>query len=74
MYIRDIINFSKEISISHISQYLKGKTEEKVSLESSIQNLNQKIIQLSNLKKEKEKNNDYHQLNKNWTNIINYFL
>ena len=54
LYIYEIINFSKEISISHIPQYLKEKTEQKERLESSVQYLNQKINQLSNLQKEKE--------------------
>ncbi|HJU59065.1 MAG TPA: helix-turn-helix domain-containing protein [Nitrososphaeraceae archaeon] len=53
LYIYDIINFSKEISISQIPQFLKEKKEEKERLEASIQNLNQKINELENVEKEK---------------------
>ena len=54
LYIYDIINFSSEISISQIPQFLKEKTDEKERLEVSIQNLNQKINELENVEKEKE--------------------
>jgi prefoldin subunit 5 len=53
LYIYDIINFSKEFSISNIPQYLKEKTEEKERLENSIQNLSQKINELEETQKEK---------------------
>jgi DNA repair ATPase RecN len=53
MYIYDIINFSSEISISQIPQFLKEKKEEKERLEDSIQNFNQKINELENVEKEK---------------------
>ena len=54
MYIYDIINFSNEISISQIPQFLKEKKKEKERLEASIQNLYQKINELENTQKEKE--------------------
>jgi hypothetical protein len=53
MYIYDIINFSNEISISQIPQFLKDKKEEKERLESSIQKLSQKINELENVEEEK---------------------
>jgi hypothetical protein len=53
IYIYDIINFSSEISISQIPQFLKEKTKEKEELEASIQNLKQKINELENVEKEK---------------------
>ena len=54
LYIYDIINFSNEISISQIPQFLKEKKEEKERLEASIQKLSQKINELENVEKEKE--------------------
>lgn len=54
IYIYDIINFSKELSISQIPQFLKKKKEEKEELEISIQNLNQKINALLDIQNEKE--------------------
>jgi hypothetical protein len=55
MYIYDIINFSNEISISQIPQFMKEKKEEKERLEASLQNFNQKINELENVEKEKQK-------------------
>jgi uncharacterized coiled-coil DUF342 family protein len=52
-YIYDIINFSKEISISNIPQYIKEKKKEKERLEGSIQDLNKQIIELQSVEKEK---------------------
>ena len=54
LYIYDIINFSNEISLSQIPQFLKEKKEEKEELDDSIQNLNQKINELENVEKEKK--------------------
>ena len=54
LYIYDIINFSKEISISQIPQFLKDKKKEKERLEASIQKLSQKINEFEDTQKEKE--------------------
>jgi CENP-B N-terminal DNA-binding domain len=53
MYIYDIINFSNEISISHIPQYIKDKKKEKEKLEDSIQKLSQQINESEKVEKEK---------------------
>ena len=54
MYIYDIINFSRIVSLPHLPQFLKEKTEEKEDLEVSIENLYQKINELKDIQKEKE--------------------
>ncbi|HET9807609.1 MAG TPA: hypothetical protein VFP49_11920 [Nitrososphaeraceae archaeon] len=54
LYIYDIINFSNEISLSQIPQFLNEKTEEKEELDDSIQKLSQKINELEDIQKEKE--------------------
>jgi hypothetical protein len=76
MYICDILNFSNEISLSQIPQFLKIKTKEKEELEISIQNLNQQIKELEYIQKEKEQEiqKDYQKLQKNSPIIIDYFL
>ena len=57
LYIYDIINFSNEISISQIPQFLKDKKEEKERLEASIQKLSQKINESEKVRKgEKTRN------------------
>ena len=53
MYIYDIVNFSNELPLSQISQFLKEKKKEKEELEISIQNLYQKINELEETQKEK---------------------
>ena len=53
MYIYDIINFSNELPLSQIPQFLKEKKEEKEELEVFIQNLYQKINELEEIQKEK---------------------
>ena len=76
MYINDILNFSNEISISQIPQFLKIKTKEKEELEISIQNLNEKVNELENSQMKKNKKyKDYQKLQKkNSPLIIDYFL
>ena len=54
IYIYDIINFSRIVSLPHLPQFLKEKTEEKEDLEVSIENLYQKINELKDIQKEKE--------------------
>jgi hypothetical protein len=54
LFIYDIINFSNEISLSQIPQFLKEKKKEKERVEASIQKLSQKINELENVEKEKE--------------------
>ena len=46
VYIYDIINFSKEISLSHIPNFMNKKTAEKERLENSINKLTKKIKEL----------------------------
>ncbi len=53
MYIYDIVNFSNELPLSQIPQFLKEKKKEKEELEISIQNLYQKINELEETQKEK---------------------
>ena len=50
LYIYDIINFSKEISISQIPQFMQKKKEEKEELEDSIKNMTKKMKELENVK------------------------
>ena len=54
MYIQDVIQFSNEISLSQIPQYLKEKKIEKEELEYSFHDLNQKVIELKKLEKYKK--------------------
>jgi hypothetical protein len=54
MYIYDIINFSKEIAISQIPDFMKKKMAEKERLEISINKLTKKIKELENIKIEKD--------------------
>jgi hypothetical protein len=54
IYIYDINNFSKELPLSQIPQFLKEKKKEKEELEISIQDLYQKIKELEDIQKEKE--------------------
>ena len=54
MYIYDIVNFSNELPLSQIPQFLKEKKKEKEELEISIQDLYQKINELEDIQKEKE--------------------
>ena len=53
-YISDILKFSSEISISQIPQFIKKRTLEKEELESTIQKLSKKIVELANIQEEKE--------------------
>ena len=54
MYIYDIVNFSNELPLSQIPQFLNKKKKEKEELEISIQNLYQNINELEDTQKEKE--------------------
>jgi hypothetical protein len=53
-YISDILNFSSEIAISQIPQYMKKKIEEKKVIENVVQKLFKKINELSDIQMEKE--------------------
>jgi len=75
LYIYDIINFSNEISISQIPQFLKEKTEEKETLEISIQKLSQKINELENIKNEKDQEiQNLSELAERMSNLYNLFI
>ncbi len=75
LYIYDIINFSNEISISQIPQFLKEKTEEKERLEASIQKLSQKINELENIKNEKDQEiQNLSELAERMSNLYNLFI
>jgi hypothetical protein len=54
VYIYDIINFSKEISLSHIPDFMNKKTAEKERLEISIDKLTKKLKELEKIKNEKD--------------------
>ena len=74
MYIYDILEYSKEISISQIPQYLKKRIEEKEELE-IMKNLTKKINNLENIQKEKEQEiQRLKKLQKKCPKIIDYFL
>jgi hypothetical protein len=54
VYIIDILNFSVEIPISQIPQYLKNKKAEKEDLESTVQKSSGKIKELAEIQYQKE--------------------
>jgi hypothetical protein len=53
-YISDILNFSSNIAISQIPQFMKKKIEEKKVIENVVQKLYKKINELSNIQMQKE--------------------
>jgi hypothetical protein len=53
-YIIDILNFSGEIPLSKISQYLKNKTAQKEDLKNAVQKLYRKIKALADIQYQKE--------------------
>ena len=53
-YISDILNFSSEVSLSQIPQYMKKKIQEKEELEGTMQELSRKIDELTKIHDEKE--------------------
>ena len=53
-YISDIIEFSSEISISQIPQFMKKRTEEKKELDIAVHRLSKKINELSDRREEIE--------------------
>jgi predicted nucleic acid-binding Zn-ribbon protein len=75
LYIYDIINFSNEISISQIPEFLKEKKEEKERLEISIQKLSQKINELEDTRKEKEQQiQNFSEMTEKLSNLYNLFI
>ncbi len=75
LYIYDIINFSNEISLSQIPQFLKEKKEEKEELEASIQKLSQKINELEDTRKEKEQEiQNFSEMVEKMSNLYNLFI